>query len=194
MIFDFESLSSDPVRAAAIDMALLCYDEDRLSSDNPYTFEELLSGVKYIKFDIKEQIEVYSRKIDTDTIMWWRRQSKEAQAVLEPSDQDRSITTLSDFLFEHVNFSDLKRYYSRGNTFDPVLLEALLKVTGKVYPFPFWIVRDTRSMIDGMSFGHKIKNNFIPEGLEDKATAHDAKHDIVLDVMRMQYLAQILRG
>ena len=27
-------------------------------------------------------------------------------------------------------------------------------------------------------------------GLEDKFVAHDAKHDVAMDVMRMQYLVQ----
>lgn len=194
VIYDFETLSQDPIRGAAINLALLCYDETRLSSDNPYTYEELLRGTRYIKFNVEEQVEIYNRKIDPDTIAWWKSQPAEARAVLKPSDEDQSITELEQFLFDNINFSALKKAYTRGNTFDPILLRELLEATGKKDPFPFWIVRDTRSTIDGMAFGHKIKNTFIPEGLEEKFVAHDCRHDIVMDVMRMQTLAQALRG
>jgi hypothetical protein len=43
-----------------------------------------------------------------------------------------------------------------------------------------------------MTYGHKIKNNFIPEGLEDKFIAHNPIHDIAMDIMRFQYLARVL--
>ena len=59
-------------------------------------------------------------------------------------------------------------------------------------PHPWWVTRDTRSTIDGMAWGEDINNKFIPEGLEEKFIAHDPAHDIVMDVMRIQYLSRIL--
>lgn len=194
IIYDFETLSQDPIRGVAVNLAICSYDESRLSSNNPYAYEELLHEVKYIKFDVEEQVEIYNRKIDPDTLAWWAQQPSEARAVLTPSDEDTSITELEQFLFDSINFTKLKKAYTRGNTFDPILLRELLEAAGKKDPFPFWIVRDTRSTIDGMAFGHKIKNTFIPEGLGDKFIAHDCKHDIVMDIMRMQSLAQALKG
>jgi hypothetical protein len=35
-----------------------------------------------------------------------------------------------------------------------------------------------------------IKNGFIVPGLEERFIAHDAKHDVAMDVMRMQFLMQ----
>lgn len=196
VIFDFESLSSDPVRACALNMALLSFDEERLGSDNPYTYDELLDNVKYIKFDVAEQVKKYNREIQDSTLAWWSLQPKDAQKVLKPSSEDRSISELYDFLIENVDFKNLKMYYTRGNNFDPVIMSELLYVTGKHNPFvPFWIVRDMRSLIQGMTYGHGIKNTFIPEipGIEEKFVKHDCRHDVVMDIMRYQFLAQLLK-
>jgi hypothetical protein len=58
-------------------------------------------------------------------------------------------------------------------------------------PYPFWKLRDTRSTIEGMTLLNKdIKNGFIVPGLEERFIAHDAKHDVAMDVMRMQFLMQ----
>jgi len=54
------------------------------------------------------------------------------------------------------------------------------------------IIRDTRSMIEGMSYGMDIKNDFMPSALESKFVKHDPRHDIVMDVMRMQLLARAI--
>jgi hypothetical protein len=47
-------------------------------------------------------------------------------------------------------------------------------------------------MIEGMSWGTDMDNGYIPEGLAAKFIAHDPRHDIVMDVMRMQELARAL--
>lgn len=193
LIYDFETLSQEPVDGVAVCFAFMTYDENRLSSNNPYEYEELLELAELIKFNVEEQVEIYNRKIESDTLIWWKGQSPEARKILNPSEDDVSITELPDILLSKVNFGNLKKAYTRGNTFDPIMLRWLHKNVGKTDPTPWWIVRDTRSMIEGLSFGTNLKNNFVPEGLEDKFVAHDAKHDIVMDVMRMQVLTQALK-
>ena len=47
-------------------------------------------------------------------------------------------------------------------------------------------------MIEGMSFGMKLDNGFTPSGLENQFIKHDPRHDIAMDVMRMQLLAQAI--
>jgi hypothetical protein len=192
LIYDFETLSQEPADGVAVCLAWLVYDEKRLS-DNPYTYEELLDLTEFVKFNVEEQVEIYNRQIQSDTLNWWKSQPAEARSVLTPSEDDVSITELPKLLRNKIPFSDLKKAYTRGNTFDPIMLRSLYKNVGEEDPTAWWIIRDTRSMIEGMSFGIKLKNNFIPEGLEDKFVAHDARHDIVMDVMRMQTLAQALK-
>jgi len=51
-------------------------------------------------------------------------------------------------------------------------------------------IRDTRSVIEGLSWGEGISDVFIPEGLDDGFKAHNPCHDIAMDVMRIQQLAR----
>ena len=193
LIYDFETLSTNPVDGVVTSLALLNFSEERYTTQ-PYTYEELLDTSKYIKFDVFEQTEKYDRKIMKSTLDWWNDQDEDAKKQIKPSSLDVSISTLHDFLIQNVNFKQLKKSYCRGLTFDPPFMESVLKATGKTMPISFIIERDTRSMIEGMSFGMDLKNSFMPGSLKDKAVKHDPRHDIALDVMRMQMLAQAILG
>ena len=90
------------------------------------------------------------------------------------------------------NIKAAKAVWTRGNTFDPIYLRTILDATGDTDPFTqWWAIRDTRSFIEGMLYGSGIKNTFIPDGLKEKFVGHDPKHDVVMDVMRMQFLARL---
>lgn len=193
VIYDFETLSQDQNKGVVISLALLSYTESRFAS-NPYTYEELLSNCKTIKFNVKEQVNKYGRTISKETLGWWKEQNKQAQKQLAPSSSDVSIDLIYDFLTENVDLKNHKKAFTRGNTFDPIFLDSLLKECGRVNPMHWGSIRDTRSYIEGMSFGSKLNNNYMPEGLQEKFIAHDPCHDISLDVMRMQTLAQMIVG
>ena len=169
VVYDFETLSQDPVKGVVISFAMLSYDESRFV-DKPYSYEELLKQ---------------------STIDWWKNQPKEAQYQLKPSTDDVSITELYDFFVENRP-DDLKKVYTRGNTFDPIFFDFLMKDTDQVTPYPWWTIRDTRSLIDGMAWGSSLNNKFMPADVADKFIHHDPKHDISVDVMRIQALAQAL--
>ena len=50
----------------------------------------------------------------------------------------------------------------------------------------FWKVRDTRSYIEG-AFGFDFDNKFLPDkDCEEKFVAHDSRHDIAVDLLRLQ--------
>ena len=71
VIFDFETLSTDRVNPVVLSFAMLNFSESRMLGDMPHTFEELLDKVDYIKFDVKDQVKNYNRKIDKETVDWW---------------------------------------------------------------------------------------------------------------------------
>jgi hypothetical protein len=50
-----------------------------------------------MKFDVEDQVKNYNRKIEKDTLEWWGKQNKEAQAKLAPSGEDKSIAELFSF-------------------------------------------------------------------------------------------------
>ena len=190
IIYDFETLGQNQRKSVVLSLAALPFTEARFTSDNPYTYEELLYSTKFIKFNAQEQVGKYSRTIDKSTLEWWSKQPAEARKQLAPSDKDVSIVELYPFIMDLVDKpQDVKKVYTRGNTFDPIFLESLLENIGQKDPFPWWTVRDTRSMIEGMAYGSGLSNQFIPEGLEKAFVKHDPTHDVVMDVMRIQSLA-----
>jgi hypothetical protein len=191
LIYDYETLSNDFFNGVVVNLASLHFEESRFI-DNPYEYEELLGSAKFIKFDVLEQVETYNRKISKDTLAWWGKLPDDVQLQLKPSSMDVSISTIYDHFTNTLNVKNCKRVYTRGNTFDPILTVSLHKSIDRVDPTPFWNIRDTRSLFEGMTYGHNIKHNFIPEGLESKFKAHDPIHDIAMDVMRFQYLARVL--
>jgi hypothetical protein len=192
IIYDYETLSSNPQDGVVLSLAALAFDETRYVS-KPYTYEELLGAAQYIKFNVEEQVRVYGRKIQKETVEWWSIQDKAAQHCLAPSADDRSISELPTFLRNlATDPKSIKRVYTRGNTFDPIFTESILKVLRQLDPYHWGTVRDTRSMIEGLSWGTNLDNGFMVDGLKDKFVKHDPIHDIAMDVMRMQVLVQAI--
>lgn len=189
-IFDFETLSTDRVHGVVLSLAGLLYDPKRFTESDQYEYTELLEKSHFIKFDATSQVNGYNRKIDMDTLEWWGKQSAEArQSQLDPSSDDQPLSKCLPFIRKHTEDYGLKRVFCRGNTFDNVMLDYIAEATDELVPWPHWVVRDTRSYIEGLAFGSDIRNNFVPEELQEFFVAHDPQHDIVMDVMRMQKLA-----
>lgn len=183
MIYDFETLGTEFEHSAVVSLAALVFDSSKFKEG--YTYEELLSNVATVKFDVADQVHNHNRKIDPDTLKWWGELDPEAQKQLKPSDDDMSISELESWITTVADPEDIERVYTRGNTFDPMFLHSII---GRD-PYPFWKLRDTRSTIEGMTlFNTAINNGFMVPGLEDKFIPHDAKHDVAMDVMRLQFL------
>lgn len=190
-IFDFETLSTDRVNGAVVSMALLKFNFERFNS-NPYTYRELLSETGFIKFNVEDQVKNYGRKICPDTLKWWGEQSAEARAQLNPSSKDQLLSECIPFISNYIGSDNINKVFSRGNTFDPIFLDYIGVQYNQVIPYPHWTVRDTRSIIEGMTWGSDVDHSFIPDELQPLFVAHDPRHDIVMDVMRMQFLSQAL--
>ena len=190
VIYDFETLSQDQINGVVTCLAILKFDESRFVG-KPYTFKELTDDAKVIKFNVEEQVKKYERKIDKSTLDWWSGQGDEAKEWILPSDNDKDISELYDFFVESMG-STATKVYTRGNTFDPILLETIMNQTHKPMPYNWWEVRDTRSVIEGLAWGSDLENKFIPPDCEE-ATKHNPTHDIALDVMRIQALAQAIQ-
>lgn len=190
LIYDYETLSQNAFNAPVVNLAALEFDEERYI-DDPYTWQELLGGVQFIKFNVEEQVKEYGRKIEQGTLQWWKQQDAEVQKQLKPSSLDVSIDSLYDF-FMSLNYESKKKVWTRGNSFDPVITDGLLLATNKPKFKNWWAIRDTRSFLEGMLWGSDIKNNFVFD--VDGFIAHDPKHDIAMDVYRMQYVVRKIYG
>ena len=192
VIYDFETLSQDQIRGVVISFAMLPFSPSRFTNPElAYTYDELVSKAKFIKFNVEEQVKKYDRKIDKTTLEWWNEQGAEAKKQLKPGPDDKSISELYGFFVLHCPVN-LDTVYTRGNTFDPVFFQHIIDQTGYTRPYDWWKDRDTRSLIDGLSWGTGLKNSFMPPDCEDKFIHHDPCHDIALDVMRLQTLVQAI--
>jgi hypothetical protein len=191
VIYDFETLGQDQQKSVVVSFAMVTFSEKRYI-DDPYTYEELVDSCKYIKFNVEDQVINFGRKINKETLEWWNSQGEEAKKQIRPSKEDRSILEFYEFVINNCECANIKKSYTRGNTFDPMFLQYLMSDTGRQDPFHWRTVRDTRSMIEGMSFGMKLDNGFTPGDLASKFVKHDPRHDVAMDVMRMQLLAQAI--
>lgn len=192
-VYDFETLSQKVYEAPILCLAYIEYDADRFVK-NPYTWKELCDNTLFIKFDVEEQVKKFGLKIQKETVDWWAKQDKEVRKIaLNPSPDDRSITELDGWFKKNTKIELAKNVFTRGNTFDPIILENILNITGHGPLYNFHRIRDTRSYIDGMTLGAKIFNKFMPDGCEG-ADEHNPIDDVCLDVMRMQQVHQTILG
>jgi hypothetical protein len=190
-IFDFETLSQEQTNGVVVSMAMLNFADVRFTSDTmAYTFDELVANTVTIKFDVQDQVKSYKRKINKETLKWWMDQGDLAKEQLTPKADDKSIADLYSFFVLNKS-ANVKKVYSRGNTFDPIFLEYIMRQTGNPMPYQWWEVRDTRSLIEGLAWGSDLKNSFTPPGCEN-FIAHDPSHDVAMDVMRLQTLVQAI--
>lgn len=184
-IFDFETLSQNPIDAAVVSCAGLEFDMS-IAEQKGYTYLDLLGQVRFIKLNVKEQVERWNRKIEESTLEWWSQQTKEARASIKPSPGDHSLLTFIPWLEEQIDRKRTKVVFTRNNTFDPVIVQSIAKDLNQQVPYDWWTIRDTKSFLDGLTYGSGIKDTFIPPEAEGKYVKHDPRHDVVLDVLRIQ--------
>lgn len=194
-VFDFETLSLKAWNCVAVTMAIVYFDRSRFTSDNPYDLSLVEDVINY-KLDPVVQVKQFKYDIEKDTIKWWESQPKEVMRKILPaagdlSPKDFCVQVLRD---AKSNSRDIKRWYSRGNNFDPVILRRLMSDNGldKEFDkiFHFGNVRDVRTVIDENIPGGST--SFVPCKDENRWNkwfkAHDAAFDVVADVLRLQVI------
>ena len=198
-ILDFETLGKDPTNCAVVECSYTIFDWDRFDSKNAYTYNELLESVQYAKFKIEDQISNHNLLIDKSTLEWWQSQSLEVRSILKPSSQDILVKEFIENVITFIGETKLKYWWSRSNTFDPIILWNLSHKTSfknKISEIlPHYLVRDTRSFIDAKTDFSLNSNGFCP--LKDEAlwkklfVKHSSKHDIVADILRLQTITRV---
>jgi hypothetical protein len=201
-IFDFETLSQNVINCPVVDCSFLFFDRARFLSDKPYTFQELVSLATRVKFDVAHQVKQFGLVIQQSTLDWWKSQGPEARSKLKPTKDD---VTLEDFLKLLLtslrNSGKIDKFWSRSNSFDPIILQVIMQKVGGDYEkqitdiLKWWNVRDTRTYIDALTNFSLKKNAFIPMDDEEKWKSlfveHDSSHDIAADILRLQVLTRM---
>lgn len=99
---------------------------------------------------LEDQTEIYNRVINDDTLRWWGEQSPEA---LEEAMGDNDRESLKSCMEKLYKFCwNRKAVWSNGAAFDVVVAETAMRQTLTDYPnpipWPFYTVRDTRTLYD----------------------------------------------
>lgn len=197
LLFDFETLSNDSLSAAAIDCSVLVFDWDRFTSDKPYTLRDI-EMTRRFKLSVADQIENYDFTVSKDTIEFWARQNADVRSKIVPKADDLKLEDfVSSFHDMLINSPKIEYWWSRSNTFDPIILSHLFKAANKRAHMDeylkFWRIRDVRTWIDA-KLDFPKKNAFTPiedTDFWDKVfKEHDSTWDVFADMLRFQALAR----
>jgi hypothetical protein len=200
LLFDFETLGQDVYTCPVLNVAHFIVDWDRFTSVmEPYHFRDLVKEVCTIKFEVEDQVKTYGYKIEPSTIEWWSQQSPAARSILKPTTADQKLTQgVSQFLDYVSSVRKVDYWWSRSNTFDPIILWRIARDTGNLARcqelLKYWAVRDTRTFIDA-KFNFSLRNNgFCPFTDEAKwkeaFIPHNSIHDVAAEVMRLQSIVR----
>jgi hypothetical protein len=197
LIIDFETMSPDANNCAVIDVAAMVFDWERFTSGEPYTLKDIRNVTRF-KLSVAEQVKNYNYVVTSDTLQFWSELPSEVRAKITPKKSDLSVEEFTkqfmDYLIEGPN---IKNWWSRSNTFDPIILVRLFKsqdmLSALESKLKYWAVRDTRTWIDA-KFNFPKENGFVPidneEVWEANFKKHDSSWDILADVLRFQAIAR----
>lgn len=197
LILDFETMGQDVFHIPILDCSYMVFDWDRFITDKPYSLIELVENAKHDKVKVKEQCEIYGAKFTKRDLEWWESQGDEAKKILKPSKDDVSVGIFIDRFISYIENKTIGYWWSRSNTFDPLILQRWATVVGKFdvisqYLQP-WLVRDTRTFIDA-KFNFPKVNGFIPVSDEQywnkTFIKHDSRFDIAADILRLQAICR----
>lgn len=137
---------------------------------------------------IEEQTEIYNRIINEDTLRWWSTQSPEA---MEEALGDQGRIPFRDCMEQLYKFCwNRKAVWSNGASFDVVACETAFRQTLTEYPnpipWPFYTVRDTRTLyeIAGVSlkdkkYGTKTTHRAVEDAEHQAIVVQDAYKKLI---------------
>jgi hypothetical protein len=139
----------------------------------------------YEKIDIADAMKYGTA--DAETIRWWLTQAPEAQKELASAKS--AMADVLNALTAFYNTGRDAKVWANGPSFDVTILDyAYWKCLGKKAPWPFWNVRDVRTVVQ------------LAEGLVKKpaaftkGTAHNALDDCIFQIGYVSKMFAALRG
>jgi len=197
LIIDFETMGTEPTSCAAVDVSVMVFDWDRMLSSNPYTVKDI-KDTRTFKLSVGDQVQNYGWKVEQSVIDFWLQQSKEVRARIKPKPDDLTVEAFVKEFHDYIIDAGVKHWWSRSNTFDPVILTRLFDSQGKkehLYSYlKYYLVRDTRTYIDAKFNFENKKNGFCPvaneSAWETTFKPHDSSWDILADVLRLQAIVR----
>jgi hypothetical protein len=194
LILDFETMGKKATKCAVVDCSVIVFEWERFSSD-PYTIANI-SDAKRFKLSVADQVKNYGWEIEKDTLKFWEQQEPEVRARVAPKKDDLTVKEFVKQFHEFlVESPKINYWWSRSNTFDPIILSRLFEAENKLLHLDeylkYWRVRDTRTFIDA-KLDFPKENGFVPISDADKWNKvfkkHDSSWDVLADVLRLQQI------
>jgi hypothetical protein len=160
-MLDLETLSTRP------DSVILTFGAIKF---NPFLPDSEIENGIYIKPNVDEQISL-QRHVDQGTLDWWSKQPAEIREEARIS-LDQFTNELNKFVV------GANRIWAQGPTFDIVILENLYRQLGKPVPWPYYVVRDSRTLLKALN-GDRSKNTMLHNALADCVSQARAIQDVV---------------
>lgn len=196
---DFETMGDDVLEpCAAIDMSIIVGDTDKMLSENPYSCKDLVLAKRF-KLSIADQVTNYGFVVQESAVKFWQEVSPEARKRIKPSKEDLTVEQFINELINHLNsIGKFDYWFSRGNTFDPIILQRLFKVVGKTYTFKEYFrynrVQDMRTHINA-KMDNPVTTNIIPiqddQFWKSVFVEHDSCWDVLADLLRYQTILRL---
>jgi exodeoxyribonuclease VIII len=166
---DLETLGTKP-NSVILSIGAVTFDPENAKEDFSNTF--------YVSVD-PESCQRYGLVIDASTVMWWLKQSKEAQESLFKDVTVDLPSALGQFAYW---YSRLKgKVYGNGAAFDNTLLANAYATCNLKTPWAFWDDRCYRTVKANYP---KIKADIF------EGTKHDALSDAVHQAKHLYKIAQ----
>lgn len=199
LMIDFETFGQDVRSCPIINCAYYAFDFDRFSSNKPYTFNELINDITVDKLSVKEQVSKYGYLIEESSLTFWDSLGPEVKKQIKPKSDDLKLEEFVDNFLNYLNGKKINRWWSRSNTFDPVILDRVINDVGRMDEFKMKLspykVRDIRTYVDAKFSFQNNTSNFVPHSDVDAWNKmfkpHISSHDVAADILRLQYITRI---
>lgn len=198
LILDFETLGQDPKSCIALNCSYTTFSFEDFKNDKPLSFNEILEKVHTDKLSIEYQKKL-GYTIEKQSVRWWMDKPKDVRRQAIPSKEDVNIKVFLNNLFLVAKSGDISYWWSRSNTFDPIILWRMASDEGLIDDMEqylaYYKVRDIRTFID-TKFDFKLNyNTFCPYDDESVWNSifkpHNSAHDVAADVLRLQKITRI---
>ena len=138
IMLDLETLATSP------DSVILTFGAVKF---NPFDPDSDMDQGLYFRINVDEQIAL-GRHVDDGTVTWWGTQSDE---VREEALGEHDRVSLENFTTELNKFVvGATRIWAQGPVFDIVILENLYRQLKKPTPWPYYLIRDSRTLLKAL--------------------------------------------
>jgi hypothetical protein len=196
---DFETFGEDVLEpCAAIDMSVIVGNTEKMLSDNPYTCKDVVNAKKF-KLSVADQVQNYGFVVQESAMKFWQEVSPEARKHIKPSPTDLKVDQFATQFVDYLNgVGKIDYWFTRGNAFDPIILQRMFKVLDKTAVFKEYLkyhkVQDMRTHINA-KLDYPITTNICPIQDEDfwkkVFVEHSSDWDVLADLLRYQTILRL---